>query len=56
MDVIIIFVFEHWMFPFISRRFNNGKPLRPLAKIAHGLFFTVLSFAASGILQVQELF
>ncbi len=51
LDIVIIAVLEGFIFKKL-RAFNHNQPLRPMPKIAFGLFSATLAFAMAGILQV----
>lgn len=56
MDMLIILALEGFLFKWISQRYNGGHPLKPLPKIAAGLFSCTLSCICCGILQACLLF
>ena len=54
-DIVLIALFESAVFPLVTRM-NGGHVLKPLPKIAVGMFCAVLSFIAAGFVQVGSRF
>jgi hypothetical protein len=54
MDMVIIAVLEGFLFKWLTR-YTGGHPLKPLPKIAFGMFFCTISCVCGGVLQVSPL-